>query len=501
LAKWLPSFGSKQGDAPKTVLELLVIEGADAGQQFTVDGSEVRIGRGKPKTGQTGTILLRDKSVSALQATISAERNGTFITHNAAATNPTAVNNRRVKRHKIKPGDHIQMGLVKIEVRQRQGIALSGLFKLRDAATEPLEVAGAKTQVQEPGPESGNAATVQMDAATEADLSAPTLLEPRGAFVLVRGLPGQENEVFPLQLETTVVGRSARCDITLPEPGISRQHLRCEWQDEDLTVTHLSETNSTCVNGARITGEHRLRDGDEVQLADQVVIRFQRSEASREERPTLPPASAEAPQAAQAPGAAAQEAPGASSLHQHMEDKIERDRLIEEEFSVEGSFVDIDVVGSYKMKAEADRPAHIIVSFERFRSFVEGVIVEFGGQVLNSNGDELMCFFESTPEAVRSSSAIFQRLDHFNETQNVLASPFRFRIGVHTGRSLVDRERGVAYSAVLDTAGHLQKAAEVNGLLVSASTLSKLPEEYPFEPAGTLDHEGIETFRATAPIE
>ena len=154
-----------------------------------------------------------------------------------------------------------------------------------------------------------------------------------------------------------------------------------------------------------------------------------------------------------------------------------------------------------KMKAEADRPAHIIVSFERFRSFVESVIEEFEGQVLNSNGDELMCFFESTHQAVRSASAILQRLDEFNERQNVLSSPFRFRIGVHTGRSLVDRERGVAYSAVLDTAGHLQKAAEVNGLLISDETLKQLPEGLPFEPAGTLEHEAIATYRATAPIE
>jgi class 3 adenylate cyclase len=153
------------------------------------------------------------------------------------------------------------------------------------------------------------------------------------------------------------------------------------------------------------------------------------------------------------------------------------------------------------MKSEAGRPAHIIVSFERFRSFVESVIEEFGGQVLNSNGDELMCFFESTYDAVRSASAILQRLDHFNERQNVLGTPFRFRIGIHTGRSLVDRERGVAYSAVLDTAGHLQKAADVNGLLISGETLKALPEGLPFESAGALDHEGIETYRATGPIQ
>ena len=99
-----------------------------------------------------------------------------------------------------------------------------------------------------------------------------------------------------------------------------------------------------------------------------------------------------------------------------------------------GSFVDIDVVGSYKMKAEAERPAHIIVSFERFRAFVGGVIKEFGGQVLNSNGDELMCYFESTHESVRAAAAIIGRLGAFNERENLLRSPFRFRVGIHTGR-------------------------------------------------------------------
>jgi hypothetical protein len=53
---------------------------------------------------------------------------------------------------------------------------------------------------------------------------------------------------------------------------------------------------------------------------------------------------------------------------------------------------------------------------------------------------------------------------------------------------------------VLDVAGHLQKDAEINGLLISESTYKALPEGLPFEPAGQLDDGGIPVYRLTAPL-
>ena len=182
-----------------------------------------------------------------------------------------------------------------------------------------------------------------------------------------------------------------------------------------------------------------------------------------------------------------------------MEEKLVRDREIEEKFAVHGSFLDVDVVGSYGMKAESNRPELIIVSFERWRAWITAVIEEFNGMVLNSNGDELMCFFDSTPSSVNAGRAILDRLDPFNEEQNALPSPFRLRIGIHTGSSLVDKKRGVAYSEVLDVAGHLQKDADENGLLISEPTLQALPDDDSFEPAGRLEREQIATFRMIRP--
>jgi len=191
----------------------------------------------------------------------------------------------------------------------------------------------------------------------------------------------------------------------------------------------------------------------------------------------------------------------AASLRAAMEEKIRRDRAIEEEYGFVGSFLDIDVVDSYGLKVNANRPEHIILSFERFRVFAEEVVNEFDGQVLNSNGDELMCFFDSPLQAVRCASAVIARLQTFNAEENLLGRPFRLRQGVHTGNTLVDRQRGVAYSPVLDVAGHLQKHADHDGLLISKDTFQVLPEGLPFESAGKLENEGIPTYRLSGAVE
>ena len=81
-----------------------------------------------------------------------------------------------------------------------------------------------------------------------------------------------------------------------------------------------------------------------------------------------------------------------------------------------------------------------------------------------------------------AGSAILERLADFNRDLNLLSKDFRFRLGVHTGVSLVDLNAGIAYSHVLDTAGHIQKIAEPDTLVVSQTTLDSLPQNVPATP-------------------
>lgn len=459
-----PSTPGRLGQtrAPYTgpIFDLLVLEGDDAGQQFTIDAPKIALGKRSPRDPETEAIVLHDRTVSSQQAVIRATDQGVRIEHLPGAKNPTLVNGKVISSQPLTIGDRVQMGRVVLEVRAHDGSSVTRF--------------GGATKVY---PEDSDSAPTKFWHSS--DGTRQLRLEEHKRCLCVIG-DGEERRIDLKPGENTI-GRSNDSDVHISsDDGVSRRHAKLLLQGEDLVLVHLSRTNPTFVNGARIRRRKHLIDGDEIQLA-YVRLRVER--------------------AAPAGGHVDRRGinTGRQDLLARMEDKFDRDQDIEKEFKVYGSFVDVDVVDSYGMKhaAPAER---IIISFVRWRNWVRCMIEEFDGQVLNSNGDELMCFFESAHQAVRGASALLSRLVGFNAEQNLLASSFRLRIGVHTGNSLVDRTRGVAFSCVLDTAGHLQKHAETNGLLISEDTLKDLPPGLPFEPAEKLPAEGISTYMLAAPL-
>jgi len=451
-----------------------VLEGVDAGQRFTVDGAEVMVGRSLPGGRHGRGVLLRDPTVSSCQALIRRQQGAAVIEHQSGATNPTLVNGRSVATQALGAGDRIQMGRVVMEVRAHEGVALSGLTRMVDQerSRRPRND-GSRTTEEFAVPQAGDAG----------DTAIRPIVSQVGQLVVRQGLDLCGQRSFPIWTSGSVLGRGSDCQVRIADLGVSRRHAELLWEEGDLFVVHRSQTNPTFLNGSRVTDRAQLASGDELQLADRVCFRVELQD-------TVPQ---------RAEDSVTQ--PGRRSLKQVMEEKIALDNRIREQYAVEGSFLDVDVVNSYGMKAETTRAEHLIVSFERFRAYVRDIVTEFGGHVLNSNGDELMCFFGSPRDAVRAGSEILTRLARFNAESNLLSVPFRFRIGIHTGSSLVDFDQGVAYSAVLDTAGHLQKQADQNGLVVSEATLRALPDGLPFERAGTLEREAVDYYRLTAPID
>lgn len=425
MSTWLTAWRRRdEPTATDSVLELLVLAGADAGSRFTLEGEEILIGRGEPESGQVGAIRLTDRSISRRHAFIRRDPDGTIVEQVPGAANPLRINGRETARARLAVGDRIELGRVVIEVRARPGLNLTGIAdRSANAATEATELRPMQTQVAE--------------------------------LVVLRGPADLVGTRHPVRLGATRIGRSDDVQIRIPERGVSRVHAELAVEGRGLVLIARSATNPTLVNGFAVLDRAVLAEGDEIQLADQVVLGVRMtSDGSRGSRDAAP-------------------AP-AAGLIRGMARKLELEREIES-FRVVGSFLDVDVVGSRAMKAADERPEHIIVSFERFRAWVGGICVEFGGQVLNSNGDELMCFFERPTQAVLAGSAILARLASFNHEQNLLGRPFRFRLGVHTGESLVDLAAGVAYSEVLDLAGHIQKRAEPDSLVISEATLAALP--------------------------
>jgi pSer/pThr/pTyr-binding forkhead associated (FHA) protein/class 3 adenylate cyclase len=482
-------------------MELLVIEGRDAGQQFTLDGDEILIGRRLDDSQRQRGVVLHDPTVSGHQAVVRRQNGGLVIDQLPGTTNPTLIDGRPADGVELEPGSRITMGRTLMEVRSHDGLALSHLTQ---AFAVPDLQAGPAPSTETMSLQVPSLPDEDEDAATTEFRAIPT---PIGELVVEGGSQFVNEQSFPIWSTQTQIGRGKACQVRVSDMGISRNHAELVWDGGQLVLHHRSATNPTLLNGCEVLDREVVRDGDAIQLADRLMLRVSLSPATPRSRDAS--TSGESPSPLDGGGApAGSERVGQStdrievrSLRQEMEEKVLRDRAIEEQFSVEGSFLDVDVVNSYGMKSQSGRAEHIIVSFERFRTYVGGVVTEHRGHVLNSNGDELMCYFESTLDAVRAGSQVLSRLDDFNRRNNLLPVPFSFRVGVHTGRSLVDLQKGIAYSAVLDIAGHLQKQAEHNGMVISEQTLKVLPEELPFEYAGALDREGLAFYKLVGEID
>jgi pSer/pThr/pTyr-binding forkhead associated (FHA) protein len=269
-----------------------------------------------------------------------------------------------------------------------------------------------------------------------------------GYLILIEGPQSLQGHRFPLAPGETSIGRTKECHVSILERSVSRSHADLVVEEGALILVHRSRTNATFVNGEPVEDRRQVFDGDQIQLADRVLLRL------------------EAP-AHRAPAGEAR----ARTLREAMEARVDLEERIEREFLRDGSFLDVDVVDSFGMKSAEPRSERVVVSFERFRAFVMRTVTEHRGDVLNCNGDEVMTFFKSADDSVAAGKAIVTGLARFNESENLLV---RVRAGIHTGRSAVDLASGVAYSPVLDAAGHLQKAAPVDGLLISEETASEL---------------------------
>jgi class 3 adenylate cyclase len=313
--------------------------------------------------------------------------------------------------------------------------------------------------------------TVNTEAVTRRGSSGGTIVRPAfGHLIVVEGPSRLLSRRFALRDDEVSIGRTEDCYVAIPDQRVSRLHLQIVREGDRLFVVHRSQTNPTALNGAPITARAALSHGDVIQLADRVVLRF--------ESPSGPP------EAASARG----------GLREAMEARVALEEHIAVSFLRDGSFLDVDVVDSYNLKAAEERPERVVVSFERFRALIEGVVEEHGGQVLNSNGDEVMAFFAGADAALAGARAIRARLPAWNRSENRLANDFRVRIGIHTGRSPVDLARGVAYSPVLDGAGHLQKGAPVGGILISQTTYAALAVREGLRSHGVATKDGIEAW-------
>jgi pilus assembly protein CpaF len=82
---------------------------------------------------------------------------------------------------------------------------------------------------------------------------------------------GQAPRSAALNEGRTLVGRGEHCDLRIEDEAVSTDHLEITRRGSTLLATDLDSRNGTLLNGARLEGTRRLRNGD-VLLAGSVRL-------------------------------------------------------------------------------------------------------------------------------------------------------------------------------------------------------------------------------------
>jgi hypothetical protein len=109
-----------------------------------------------------------------------------------------------------------------------------------------------------------------------AELKALIAAERNGKpFLRVRGSDGSQRIIrLPQDSARATIGRHSECDVALAwDPEVSRLHALVERVGTEWTfVDDGLSSNGSFINGSRVMGRHRLKDGDRLCCGETVLI-------------------------------------------------------------------------------------------------------------------------------------------------------------------------------------------------------------------------------------
>src|SRR5262249_52741174 len=68
------------------------------------------------------------------------------------------------------------------------------------------------------------------------------------------------------------IGRARSSDVFLPDQWLSRHHAAVEQRTGGFFLLDLGSKNGTLLNGERVAGDRRLRDGDVITLGEHLLV-------------------------------------------------------------------------------------------------------------------------------------------------------------------------------------------------------------------------------------
>lgn len=147
------------------------------------------------------------------------------------------------------------------------------------------------------------------------------------------------------------------------------------------------------------------------------------------------------------------------------------------------AFLAIDVVDSTGMKQGED-PATVELDFLEYHNYVEAKFKEHGLIKAAWTPDGVMACFNTVEEAVQAAEDILNNLNYFNNEVKSMKQDFALRCGVNGGRVFYDDSIPLEQFSdrVIDIAGHMQKHAPPNSILIAKQMIEPVTSRDNFIP-------------------
>lgn len=92
------------------------------------------------------------------------------------------------------------------------------------------------------------------------------------ASIIIAAGP-REGDFYPLGHRTTVIGRDEAVPVQIVDERVSRRHLQIRYEEgRGYIALDMRSANGSFRNGARMSGETLLADGDEIQIGDTKLL-------------------------------------------------------------------------------------------------------------------------------------------------------------------------------------------------------------------------------------
>lgn len=246
------------------------------------------------------------------------------------------------------------------------------------------------------------------------------------------------------------IGRGVDADVSLSwDPSVSLLHaqairLGTLWLIADDGLSR----NGTFVNGERLSGRRRLRDGDEIR-AGRTLISFRDPGSARREETTI------------------SDAPGATGTV---------------------TLLFTDLVGSTELLARLGEDAAERLRGEHF-AILRAAASDHGGREVKSLGDGLMVAFASALGAVACAIAMQQRVAAYRDARG--ENPMLLRIGLNAGEVITVEDD--YFGAPVVVARRLCDSADPAQILASevVRSLAGSRHAHRFRAVGALTLKGL----------